>query len=408
MTQVEASARTSANRSATAGSSAAGLAASVRTGEARTDRFFRFALGAVRVVNCTTSLIVLAARFDHYRLSALVVVIYVAVVGWSVWLFGWATRGGMVTVRLLAADVVIAFVPLLVVGLLTEPRVATDWTNWSFAYGLSVALVAGAVLRLWAAVAVSAVFAAAYLAGVASALVSGEASLANGLGNALSFFAFALLAFALARHLRRTGAELDAALGRALLAEAEQARYLDRITQYRTLHNTVLATLTGIARGGLDHRAETVRARCERQADYLRRLIEGEVSAPSHPLAEALGDVIDQAAETGLRVHYAADDLPVHLPPEVVRALAGAAEEALENIRRHAGVDEARLNAVGENGQVVVRIVDQGHGFDPAAGSRTFGVTESIGGRMRDSGGTASVISHPGEGTWVELRWPAP
>jgi signal transduction histidine kinase len=382
------------------------FAASVRSGRARSDRFFRFALAAVRVVNCTISLIVLTTRLDHYRLPGLVVVVYLGVVGWSAWLFGWATRGGMVTVRLLVVDVMIAAATLVGVGLLTDQEVATDWTNWSFAYALSVALAAGVVLRLRAAVAVAALFAATYLVGVASALLGQAASLANGLGNAVSFLAFALMAFALARHLHRMDSELDAALNRALVAEAERARYQDRVTQYRTLHNTVLATLTGIARGGLDHRCETVRARCGRQATYLRRLIEGEVLPASHPLTEALGEVVDEAAEAGLRVHYAADGLPLELPPDVVQALVGASEEALENVRRHAGGDAARLTAVEEDGQIVVRIVDQGQGFDATQERRGFGITQSIEGRMRDAGGTAKIVSHPGDGTWVELRWP--
>jgi signal transduction histidine kinase len=40
-----------------------------------------------------------------------------------------------------------------------------------------------------------------------------------------------------------------------------------------------------------------------------------------------------------------------------------------------------------------------------AAGGR-LGVTQSIVGRMREVGGTATVTSRPGEGTEVDLRVP--
>lgn len=379
----------------------------VPSGQARTNRFMHFALAGVRLLNCVISLIVVATRFDHYRLPVLVVVVYIGAATWSAWLFGWATRGSMITVRLLLVDVVVASVPLVVVGMATEPHIATDWTNWSFAYALSVVLAAGAVLRLWTSVLVAAWLAALYLGSVAPALASGQASLSNGLGNVLSFFAFALLAYALAAHLRRTASELDSAVKRALAAEAEQARYQDRITQYRRLHGTVLATLTDIASGTWDHRAEIVRARCERQASYLRRLIEGEVPDSRSSLNIALDQVIEHAAEQGLRIHDRRDDPGSDLPLDVVRAIAGATEEALTNIHRHAGVNVAWLSVTSEDGQIMVRIVDQGVGFDLDAPTRGFGVSQSIRGWMHEAGGSASLISQPGEGTWVELRWPA-
>lgn len=389
---------------------ARGLASAVEvpSGQARTARFMRFALVALRLLNCAVSLVVLATRFDHYRLPVLVVAAYVGVVVWSAWLFGWATRGGMITGRLLWGDVVMASVPLVLVGVATEPHVATDWTNWSFAYALSVVLAAGAVLPLWASTAVAAWLGMLYLGSVAPALVSASASLSNGLGNVLSFFAFTLLAYALATHLRRTAIELDVALNRTLAAEAEQARSHDRITQYRRLHGTVLATLTAISSGTWNHRAEVVRARCERQANYLRRLIEGEVEDSLSSLDLALDQVIEQAAEAGLRVHYRWDGTAPNLTVVVVQAIAGATEEALTNVHRHARVNEAWLTVVSAENQIVVRVVDQGVGFDPDAPTGGFGISQAIRGWMQEVGGSASFISRPGEGTWIELLWSTP
>jgi signal transduction histidine kinase len=54
-----------------------------------------------------------------------------------------------------------------------------------------------------------------------------------------------------------------------------------------------------------------------------------------------------------------------------------------------------------------VAIVDQGKGFDPDLTERGYGIRHSILARMIEIGGTATVDSHPGEGTRVDLRWPA-
>jgi signal transduction histidine kinase len=54
-----------------------------------------------------------------------------------------------------------------------------------------------------------------------------------------------------------------------------------------------------------------------------------------------------------------------------------------------------------------VFVRDRGDGFDPeAVPSDRFGVRESILGRVRRRGGTASVVCKDGGGTEVRLRMP--
>jgi signal transduction histidine kinase len=55
---------------------------------------------------------------------------------------------------------------------------------------------------------------------------------------------------------------------------------------------------------------------------------------------------------------------------------------------------------------VLVTIADRGRGFNAAAGSAGLGLRDSIGARLAEVGGTATVDSRPGQGTSVELRWP--
>ena len=64
------------------------------------------------------------------------------------------------------------------------------------------------------------------------------------------------------------------------------------------------------------------------------------------------------------------------------------------------------LARVGEN-EASVYVRDRGRGFNPAdVADDRQGVRESIVGRMERSGGRATVLSAPGEGTEIELVLP--
>ena len=77
-----------------------------------------------------------------------------------------------------------------------------------------------------------------------------------------------------------------------------------------------------------------------------------------------------------------------------------AAREAMANAARHAVVDE--ISVFVDTTAVYVR--DRGRGFDPdAIGADRQGIAESIRGRMERVGGTARIVTTPGEGTEVEL-----
>jgi signal transduction histidine kinase len=56
---------------------------------------------------------------------------------------------------------------------------------------------------------------------------------------------------------------------------------------------------------------------------------------------------------------------------------------------------------------LTVRVVDRGCGFDTAMPSTGFGLPWSVVARMRAVGGGTRVLSAPGDGTTVQLTWPA-
>ncbi|MCF8568742.1 ATP-binding protein [Gordonia sp. HY002] len=96
---------------------------------------------------------------------------------------------------------------------------------------------------------------------------------------------------------------------------------------------------------------------------------------------------------------------------ETTSALLDATAEAVRNFYRHAGAG-ASCVVLGEVGDdaITVTVADDGTGFDPeATPPGRIGVSFGITGRMAVvSGGSSSVLSAPGHGTRVRLRWVRP
>ena len=93
---------------------------------------------------------------------------------------------------------------------------------------------------------------------------------------------------------------------------------------------------------------------------------------------------------------------------ERLSAIVLAAREAMANAARHAGVDEVSVFLDAGDAGVSLYVRDRGSGFDPeAVAADRQGLAESIRGRMERVGGTAHIVSAPGEGTEVELEVPA-
>jgi signal transduction histidine kinase len=222
-------------------------------------------------------------------------------------------------------------------------------------------------------------------------------------------------------------AAADAALDRADRVASDQyavlSRTIERREHERLVHDTVLNTLTALARAsGGDDAAEAVN-RCRQDV----ALIEGALGDPDdlaagarRPSGDLLSEVRAVAADMrdrGLTVHVEGGDGDVPaLPARVVAALANAAREALSNVAAHAGTGEAWVRvrvtapdeAAGVPFRLEVTVRDQGGGFDPARVDQArLGLRRSIVERIADCGGQASVWSAPGQGTAVRLSWPA-
>lgn len=330
-----------------------------------------------------------------------------AATAWTFALFRAARRAGRFSRSWAWADALVAVLLLVVVTRGCVPGERLTWGNWAFTFGLSTTLITGVACTAAECAAATAALIGAFVGTLWPSMRAHQLQATNLIGNPLEFAWFACIAMLGSRYLRRVGAALDAAVAAQISAETRRAALQERMTHYRILHDTVLSTLTAIARGGLDHRADAVRARCAREADYLRRIIPADPAAEQAipRLNDVLSGVAREAEELGLRVHCRTGALP-DLPEPVVTALGQAVREALNNVRTHSGADEAWVTGVGDGDGVMVTVVDRGRGFDERRTPPKFGIRRSIHGRMAEIGGAAEVISAAERDTSVELRWP--
>ncbi|WP_434450012.1 sensor histidine kinase [Lentzea sp. E54] len=194
-------------------------------------------------------------------------------------------------------------------------------------------------------------------------------------------------------------------------AEAERARRESAVIAAvraeerelaNSLHDTAATTLLMVGTGQVPAGASWLAPQARRD---LARLLSssGERKSEQADLVDLLRGGL--AAGHLIVELDAPETLP--LPFDVAGAITGAAGEALNNVRRHAGTDRALVRLRGGQDAVRVEISDDGRGFavtDSASTSRR-GLRESVHGRMERVGGKATVISAEGAGTVVRLEW---
>lgn len=196
---------------------------------------------------------------------------------------------------------------------------------------------------------------------------------------------------------------------RERIVEAERAEIAAH------LHDSVLQTLALIQRQS-DEPREVLRL-ARGQERELRHWLYGPTgygrsgTASGEPaLAAGLAEAI-AAAAAEVEDTYALDVRPVvvgdRLLDDGLRALVLAAQEAMVNAAKHAGVDEISVYTEVEPAEVHVFVRDRGSGFEPDAvpGDR-HGLADSVHGRMARHGGAVRLRSTPGEGTEVHLSMP--
>lgn len=125
-------------------------------------------------------------------------------------------------------------------------------------------------------------------------------------------------------------------------------------------------------------------------------------------LSAAIEDLGEQTAAAGIAVETSLGAGLDGVPPQLCNTIYRVVQEALTNVRKHAGTDRATVEVSRVADQVHVRIRDHGPGFDvETARGQGFGLV-GMSERVRLAGGTFWIESQPGRGTQINARLPVP
>ncbi|BDI21386.1 sensor histidine kinase [Herbiconiux sp. L3-i23] len=217
-------------------------------------------------------------------------------------------------------------------------------------------------------------------------------------------------------------AELTAAQDQLARAHRDAGGVAERERIAREVHDTIAQSLTGLVM--LAQRASATAATANPDLASLRGQLELIETVGVEALGEARAVVADSAAvpldggladamarlgdrferETGLRVEVAVD---AAMTRELEVVLLRCAQEALANVRKHAGATAVRLVVTRRDGAVRLEVTDDGRGITEAESLRSPGFGLS---GMRDRlalvGGTMTVGPAHRSGTELVVRVP--
>ncbi|PKV85321.1 MacS family sensor histidine kinase [Streptomyces sp. TLI_146] len=378
------------------------------------------ALTAYRVLTMVYAVLVFVSEYRGFERPWVGVAFLSVLAVWTLATLPRVANAASCTKRFLGVDLAIALTGILLTPLadadaqsVNSPTLPTIWTAGSV---LAFAIKGG---WRWAAFASSLV--------AAANLVERGSPTRDTLHNVLLVWV-ASVAIGYVVEVARAS---EATLARALEIEAA-TRERERLA--RDIHDSVLQVLAMVQRRGtaLGGEAAELGRMAGEQEVALRTLVSSGL-VPTTRASEdpALGALVrtveDTEGETdgaevdlrgllaphaGSRVSLAEPGAPVLLAPPAARELAAAVSAALDNVRRHAGESAQAWILVEDWGdEVIVTVRDDGPGIPEgrlaqAEGEGRLGVALSIRGRLRDLGGTAELISVPGQGTEVELKVP--
>jgi signal transduction histidine kinase len=124
-------------------------------------------------------------------------------------------------------------------------------------------------------------------------------------------------------------------------------------------------------------------------------------------LALALRGLSETVAARGdLKLELDVPESLKNLPPEVEEGIYRIAQEALENVAKHAHAKNVHVQLSQDDNRLALTISDDGQGFDPKNIDpvRQFGI-QGMRERTEMLGGALEVDSQPERGTVIQLAW---
>jgi two-component system nitrate/nitrite sensor histidine kinase NarX len=118
-----------------------------------------------------------------------------------------------------------------------------------------------------------------------------------------------------------------------------------------------------------------------------------------------LGEAFSGRARLDIEVRVQGELEAGQLPPGVQVAFYRVAQEALNNIVKHAAASKVTIDLEQQPGRVQLHVCDDGRGFEPAtvaAGHLGLGIMQERAGAI---GAHFGLQSRPGQGTSIKMTW---
>ena len=223
------------------------------------------------------------------------------------------------------------------------------------------------------------------------------------------------------QHATSLASELQATVGKVIRAQEEERRRIAR-----ELHDEAVQSLSAAAVriGDLEEHIPTRQRRLREALQASRDLLTDSLWEIRKIIVDLRPSGLDDLGlvpalrayaqshleEAGVAVQMRARQPGQRLAPEVETAVFRIAQEAMNNVVRHASAHQAAITLEQRNGAIFLQVEDDGDGFD-AEMVRAGGTAGGLGLRgMRERasllGGTLELESRPGAGTKVRAIIP--
>ena len=162
-------------------------------------------------------------------------------------------------------DMASATLCLVAGGLLTRAGHGTDFNHPALAIAIGTALTVALFWSLRDTLLIVAILAVAYVVGIFGTILLGPRALTSTFSNIAQLVGLPIVAGMVAQRIvglvrRSSDLEMEVQTCRDVISAQDQ-RESERLRQYRTLHDTVLSTLSALSRGSLDTRVPDVQQR---------------------------------------------------------------------------------------------------------------------------------------------------
>jgi signal transduction histidine kinase len=202
----------------------------------------------------------------------------------------------------------------------------------------------------------------------------------------------------------------------------EEAAFAERGRLARDLHDAVTQTLfsASLIADVLPKLWERNPETGRQKLDELRQLTRGALSEMRTLLLELRPDTLVEVDLGDLYRHLTnaftgRTRIPVALtqegqsplPPDVKEVFYRVAQEALNNIAKHAGASQVQIHLIVHEGDAEVSIQDDGCGFDLVAMTPEHMGLKFMRERVDAVHAKLNIDSAPGAGTQIQMRWQA-